>query len=266
MMGRNLNIREIEEQLTVPGYVLHYAETVDSTNDWAKREAVQDLAEGQVYLADHQSAGKGRRGRAWNSPEGTSVSMSLLLRPQIPAERVSMITLVMGMAAAEGIRQASGLDVGIKWPNDVVIDGKKLCGILTETDGRVSYCVPGIGINVNVSEFPEELADKATSLYLQTGREISREKVTAAVLNAFMVFYRSFCERADLSALKERYEELLVNRNARVRIMDEKDPFTGTALGIDEMGDLLVLRDGTDTIEKVFAGEVSVRGIYGYVI
>ena len=265
-MTELLDISKIEGQLAWSGWKLHYAETVDSTNDWAKREASPDKEEGQVYLADHQTAGKGRRGRVWRSPAGTSVSMSILLRPEVPADRVSMITLVMGMAAAEGMKQASGLDVRIKWPNDVVFGGKKLCGILTETDSRISCAVVGIGLNVNVLEFPEELSQSASSLLLETGHTVSREQVTACVLNSFLQYYKAFTAAGDLSGLRQRYEDLLVNRNERVRVLDPEDPFTGTALGIDDAGRLLVQRDGTDSIEHVFSGEVSVRGIYGYAL
>lgn len=134
MNGKLLNTEEIRSRLTDEGTGcrLFYCEEVDSTNDWAKREGRKGVSGGAIYLAERQTAGKGRRGRAWNTAAGTSVSMSLLLRPDLPADRISMLTLVMGMAAADGIRRACGLDTQIKWPNDVIIGGKKA---LRDIDG-----------------------------------------------------------------------------------------------------------------------------------
>ncbi|MDO4490662.1 MAG: biotin--[acetyl-CoA-carboxylase] ligase [Lachnospiraceae bacterium] len=248
------------------GCALFWAESIDSTNDWAKREAAKGAEDGSVYLADHQSAGKGRRGRVWKSPEGTSVSMSLLLRPDIPAERISMLTLIMGLSAAQGMKAATGLEVGIKWPNDVVIRGKKLCGILTETDAKVEHVIIGIGINCNMEAFPPEIAEIATSLKLELGEGVSREAVTAEVLKAFYRNYRLFRESCTIAGtLKTEYEELLVNRGQQVRVLDPKGEYEGLSLGINELGELLVQRMDNGETEAVYAGEVSVRGIYGYV-
>ncbi len=248
------------------GCPLFYEASIDSTNEWAKRAAAEGAADGSVYLADYQSAGKGRRGRVWQSPEGTSVSMSLLLKPEIPTDRISMLTLIMGLSAAQGMKAAAGLDVGIKWPNDVVSRGRKLCGILTETDAKVESVIIGIGINCNMEAFSEELSQTATSLKLETGTAVSREEVTAEVLKAFYRNYRRFKETCTITGeVKQAYEELLVNRDQQVRVLDPKGEYTGTSLGINELGELLVKRDDTGEITAVYAGEVSVRGIYGYV-
>ena len=147
-------------------------EKVDSTNNMLRTLAEQGAPEGTLVVAANQTAGKGRRGRSWSAPEGTSIAMSILLRPEFPPERASMLTLVMAMAIARGIREVTGLDAGIKWPNDIVADGKKLCGILTEMSTEmeyIRYVVIGIGINVSMKEFPEELKQKATSLELCLG-------------------------------------------------------------------------------------------------
>ena len=248
------------------GCPLFYAETIDSTNEWAKREAGNAAVDGSVYLADHQTAGKGRRGRVWKSPEGTSISMSLLLRPEIPADRISMLTLIMGLSAAQGMKAATGLDVGIKWPNDVVSRGKKLCGILTEANAAVDYVVIGIGINCNMEAFSEELSQIATSLKLELETEVSREEVTAQVLKAFYRNYALFRETCTISGvLKKEYEELLVNMNQQVRVLDPKGEYNGISKGINELGELLVEKADSGEAEAVYAGEVSVRGIYGYV-
>ena len=265
--------------------VLRYAEEIDSTNEWAKRDVsggasgpgqkdsgtenassyLHSSAGFVVYLADHQTAGKGRRGRVWESPAGTSVSMSILMRPGTKPENFPMLTLVMGLAAAEGIRDVSGLDVRIKWPNDVVCGGRKLCGILTELCPDAVSVVIGIGLNINMTGFPEELDKTAVSIRMLTGSPVSREEVTAAVIARFRQFYQLFLETGDLKKLKSRYESLLVNLDAHVHVLDPRAPFDGTALGIDDRGELLVRRDDTGETVSVFAGEVSVRGIYGYV-
>ncbi|MBR2188562.1 MAG: biotin--[Eubacterium sp.] len=237
----------------------------DSTNDWARREAGEGAPDGTVFLADHQSAGKGRRGRRWESPEGTSVSMSILLRTELPADRISMLTLVMGLAAAEAVREVCGIDAEIKWPNDVVWQGKKLCGILTELGPGAEWVVIGIGLNVNVEAFPEELADMASSMRLACGHSVSREAVTAEVIRHFADDYQMFLEAGDLRPLRSRYEALLANRGARVRVLDPAEPYEGVAGGINDRGELQVVRSDTQETVSVFAGEVSVRGIYGYV-
>lgn len=247
------------------GCPLFYAETIDSTNEWAKRQASEGAPDGSVFLADYQSAGKGRRGRVWQSPEGTSISMSLLLRPEIPVDRISMLTLIMGLSAAQGMKAATGLEPGIKWPNDVVSRGKKLCGILTETNPKVEYVVIGIGINCNMEAFAPELQEIATSLKLETGAAVDRELVTAEVLRAFYRNYALFRETCSITGdLKKEYEAILVNQNQQVRVLDPMGEYTGCALGINEMGELLVRRSDRDRVEAVYAGEVSVRGIYGY--
>lgn len=255
---------DIRQYLRDDGWTVYHAAEMDSTNEWVKRLAAENAPDLTVCLADEQTAGKGRLGRVWRSPAGTSVSMSVLLRPEVPPERLSMLTLVMGMAAADGIREISGIQAGIKWPNDVVSDGRKLCGILTEAGPDVSYIVIGIGINVNMESFPDELRDKAASLYMCTGRKYSRVQTAAAALNAFLGYYRMFCRTFDMSGLKEDYQRLLVNVNQPVRVLDPKEPFNGTARGIDNLGDLIVEKENGETVH-VYSGEVSVRGIYGYV-
>ncbi|MEE1115038.1 MAG: biotin--[acetyl-CoA-carboxylase] ligase [Eubacterium sp.] len=260
-----LRVDELCALLHIDASLVHYLETVDSTNTWARREADAGAPDGSIYIADHQTAGKGRRGRVWQSPAGTSVAFSIVLRPGIRPDHMSMLTLVMGMAAAEGFRRAEGVEALIKWPNDAVVNGRKLVGILTEMSPKCDYVIIGVGLNINQTEFPEELRDKATSLRMETGRICSREKATAAVLNAFDRFYRTFLETADLSRLRGEYEAMLANKNKAVRVLDPRAPFNGVAEGINDSGELLVRREDTNEVEAVFAGEVSVRGIYGYV-
>ena len=247
------------------GKTVHFARETDSTNLWIKRLAKEGAPEGTLALAEFQSAGRGRLGRSWEVPEGTSVMMSILLRPKFEPQYAPMLTLVMGMAVAKAVKKF-GFDVSIKWPNDVVVSHKKICGILTEMgvrDGKIDYAVIGVGINVNIKEFPEEMADKATSLYLESGREFDRSQIPGLVMEAFEKYYEKFAATCDLSGLKEEYESILANYNQPVRVL-AKEPYEGVARGITDGGELLVEKtDGT--IVAVSAGEVSVRGLYSYV-
>ena len=247
------------------GKTVHFARETDSTNLWIKRLAKEGASEGTLALAEFQSAGRGRLGRSWEVPEGTSVMMSILLRPKFEPQYAPTLTLVMGMAVAKAVKNL-GFDVSIKWPNDVVVSHKKICGILTEMgvrDGKIDYAVIGVGINVNIREFPEEMADKATSLYLESGKEFDRRQIPGLVMEAFEEYYEKFAATCDLSGLKEEYESILANYNQPVRVL-AKEPYEGVARGITDGGELLVEKtDGT--IVAVSAGEVSVRGLYSYV-
>ena len=247
------------------GKTVHFARETDSTNLWIKRLAKEGASEGTLALAEFQSAGRGRLGRSWEVPEGTSVMMSILLRPKFEPQYAPTLTLVMGMAVAKAVKNL-GFDVSIKWPNDVVVSHKKICGILTEMgvrDGKIDYAVIGVGINVNIREFPEEMADKATSLYLESGREFDRSQIPGLVMEAFEKYYEKFAATCDLSGLKEEYESILANYDQPVRVL-AKEPYEGVARGITDGGELLVEKtDGT--IVAVSAGEVSVRGLYSYV-
>ena len=247
------------------GKTVHFARETDSTNLWIKRLAKEGAPEGTLALVEFQSAGRGRLGRSWEVPEGTSVMMSILLRPKFEPQYAPTLTLVMGMAVAKAVKKF-GFDVSIKWPNDVVVSHKKICGILTEMgvrDGKIDYAVIGVGINVNIREFPEEMADKATSLYLESGREFDRSQIPGLVMEAFEEYYEKFAATCDLSGLKEEYESILANYNQPVRVL-AKEPYEGVARGITDGGELLVEKtDGT--IVAVSAGEVSVRGLYSYV-
>ena len=247
------------------GKSVHFARETDSTNLWIKRLAKEGASEGTLALAEFQSAGRGRLGRSWEVPEGTSVMMSILLRPKFEPQYAPTLTLVMGMAVAKAVKNL-GFDVSIKWPNDVVVSHKKICGILTEMgvrDGKIDYAVIGVGINVNIKEFPEEMVDKATSLYLESGKEFDRSQIPGLVMEAFEEYYEKFAATCDLSGLKEEYESILANYNQPVRVL-AKEPYEGVARGITDGGELLVEKtDGT--IVAVSAGEVSVRGLYSYV-
>ena len=248
------------------GRTVYYFDETDSTNNDVRRLMSQGAPHGTLAIADKQTAGKGRRGRTWISPAGTNIFMSLGLRPEIPPDKASMLTLVMALAVCDAIRETTGSDAKIKWPNDIVINGKKVCGMLTELEAEldcIHSVVVGIGINVNQTQFDPEIAQTATSLFMESGRKVIRALLVERVMHYFEKYYAVFMEKGDLSGLKEAYDERLVNLNTGVRVLDPKGEYDGTARGIDEKGQLLVERDGE--MIKVYAGEVSVRGVYGYV-
>ena len=241
-------------------------ETVDSTNTYARRLAEEGAADGTLVLAEEQTGGKGRRGRNWSSPRGEQIAMTLLLRPKIRPEHASRMTLLMALAAARGIRRICGLESKIKWPNDLVSGDKKICGILAEMNTEVDYIhyvVIGTGINVNQTEFPEELRKTASSLRLETGRSYSRAELAACIMDELEPVYETFLKTEDLRDLYQEYNELCVNCGRQVRVLHPKGAYTGTAEGINQNGELLVRRED-GTVEQVYAGEVSVRGLYGY--
>lgn len=241
-------------------------DTLDSTNDYAKALAKRECVHGALILADTQTSGKGRRGRIWQSPKGSTISMSLCLEPEFPTERVAGLTLVMALAVAEAIKEVAGLGPQIKWPNDIVVNGKKICGILTEMCFVENHyaVVIGVGINVNTDSFPEEIREIAGSLKTESGRTISRKTLIAAVLRYFEEFYEQYEQTMDLSLLKEAYESMLANQGREVKVLDPQGPYNGVAKGITSSGNLVVVcEDGNE--REVYSGEVSVRGLYGYV-
>ncbi len=244
-----------------------FLDSVDSTNNYAKKLAEAGAAHGTLVVAESQDGGRGRSGRAWVTPKGSSIAASLIVRPPIRPEHASMLTLVMGVAVARAIADTTGVRVQIKWPNDLVVGGKKISGTLTEMSAepeRVHYVVIGTGINANVTEFPRELRQTATSLQLETGHPVERGAVLCACMGAFEEAYAKFLEKGDLSLLLEEYQGLLANRGREVRVLDPAGAFCGMARGIDSMGRLIVEKEDGQ-VAHIYAGEVSVRGIDQYV-
>ena len=201
-----------------------------------------------------------------DAEEGTEIFMSLLLRPQFVPDKAPMLTILMAIAAAEAVRDKTDLEVKIKWPNDLVIGGKKICGILTEMSAEIDYIdyvVVGVGVNVNRKEFPEELREKATSLLLEGKVSIKRSELIAEIMQRFETLYEAFEKEQSLRFVQQRYNEQSVNCGRRVTVLEPKGNWDGIALGINEAGELLVENEAGE-ICTVYAGEVSVRGIYGY--
>lgn len=241
------------------GRNIFFYDKTDTTNERAK--ANNSAPEGSVFIAEVQTHGKGSRGRSWTSPRGTGIWNSILLKPDISPLEVSQITLAAGLAVCRAV----GLNSMIKWPNDIVIGGKKICGILTEMSAemdRVNYVVCGIGINVNMENFPEELSDKATSMYIESGQKYVRNEVIAKLMNEFEYCYKRFLE-GGLCAILDKYKNHCVTLGRDVNVIFKKESVTGKAVDVDENGSLVVETDKGRI--AVTSGEVSVRGIYGYV-
>ena len=243
-----------------------YYEQLDSTNTEIARLAMQGAEHGTVVVAELQTAGRGRKGRSWESPAGENIYMSVLLRPDFVPDKAPMLTLVMAYSVAWVIQELGFPEVQIKWPNDLVLSGKKICGILTEMQLKgpeIDYVVVGVGINVNTPKFPSELEDKATSLFLESGRKFERESIAENIVDKFERAYRQFGDVQDLSFLQEAYNSMLVNVGKEVRVLEPGNEYTAYAKGVNSRGELIVRTpDGEE--KEIYAGEVSVRGIYGY--
>ena len=276
--GRDLfNQEELERRLTTrwAGHPLIYSEETGSTNSDIFGFSDRGYPQGTLAVTSKQTTGKGRRGRTWISPPGVNIYMSILLKPDFRPETAPMLTLVMAMSVFRACKELYGDECvfGIKWPNDIVVSARgenyhKICGILTEMrmeEKEIRDIVIGIGINVNQMQFPEEIRGTAGSLALALGREVSRADLTAAVWRYFEEYYERFAGAQNLRLLREEYEHALVNRGRKVRVLDPSEPFEGTAMGINDMGELLVQPEDGSAVRAVGTGEVSVRGVMGYV-
>ena len=244
--------------ISSPDILFIYDET-DTTNNRAKESNTSP--DGSVFIAEMQTHGKGSRGRGWTSPRGIGIWHSILLKPEISPLEVSQITLVAGLAVCKAI----GLNSMIKWPNDIVINGKKICGILTEMSAEinmVNYVVCGIGVNVNTESFDDDIADKATSMFIESGHKYVRNELIAKLLNEFEYYYKKFLD-GGLSAILDEYKKCCVTLGREVNVIFKNETVHGTAVDVDENGSLAVQTE--NGIIHVTSGEVSVRGIYGYI-
>ncbi|WP_302768686.1 biotin--[acetyl-CoA-carboxylase] ligase [Anaerotignum lactatifermentans] len=259
------NKRELEQGLKTKtmGQTIYFYEETDTTNNRARELALEGAPEGTLVVAEKQTAGRGRRGKVWESPLGTGIWMSLVLRPQIAPAEASVLTLLCGLATAEAIEAETGLSAGIKWPNDILINGKKAVGILTEMDcemSEVHFVIPGIGINVNTASFPPEIADIATSLYLECGKTVSRRRLVHKVLERLEEHYETFLRTGSFATMLEDYRKHCITLGKEVHVLG-REPFFAEALDITPEGELLVRRADNGKEEVVFSGEVSIRGV-----
>lgn len=247
---------------------IHCYESVTSTNDVLKQMAQQGAPHGTVLVADSQSAGRGRLGRAFVSPANMGIYMSVLLRPACEPTQLMHLTCAVASAACSAIESALGFRPGIKWTNDLVYQKKKLAGILTELgfhpDGTVAYCVIGIGINCNQqpADFPPEIRQIAGSLTMIAGKPIDRGLVAANMIDSFAVMNDTLLEKKD--EIMAQYRRDCITIGQEISLVRGEDVRHGKALDVDDDGALIVeYLDGS--VEAVNSGEVSVRGLYNYI-
>ena len=241
---------EVAPFLTVRrfGRSILYHEITASTNMLAKSLASDGLQEGSVVVADAQTGGRGRMGRTWVSPSGVNLYFSLILRPGVPSIRVPQLTLLVAAAIHQALNSVvPGIAPLVKWPNDILINGRKVCGVLCEMQSEpdfTNFVVVGIGINVNQSEIPPELQDRATSLFLETGRLVSRPELLASFLNYFEPLYDAWLLEEDLGFILPYLERYSLLQSKQVTIDQLKRTVSGTVSGIARGGELML--DGAD--------------------
>lgn len=251
---------EIEAYLTSRriGRRLIYKESLASTNTYAYELARRGLEEGTCVIAEKQTAGKGRLERSWFSPEGKNIYISILLRPHISLSKINMLPFACSLSVAELVEKASNIRPSLKWPNDVMIGGKKLCGILLEISSlkeMVNFAIVGIGLNVNMGEddLPPTIRGIATSLYMETGVKYDRAKICGVLINTFEKYYEIFL-KDDLYLIRSLWEEKAQIRGKWVTLSDGTGLITGLCDGLDIDGALLIITE-TGT-RKIYAGDL----------
>lgn len=244
-------------------------DTVDSTNTRLKQLAAAGAPEGTAVLADCQLQGRGRRGRDFTSPRGAGIYLSVLLRPEAPPRQLMCLTALTAVAAGRAVAECAGVQPGIKWVNDLVLGSRKICGILTElsvsgTRGLTDYAVVGVGINCSQrrEDFPPPLRQMAGSIASETGRPVCRSALAAALVRQLAELRRVLLT-GERARWLEEYRQNCVTLGKAVQLVRGDEIRAATALDIDENAALLVRRDD-GSLETVNAGEVSVRGYYGY--
>jgi len=266
-LSRDIIIEELNKK-DIRTYEVVYMDTVASTNTFAMQNADNLLinADKLLIVANEQSAGKGRLGRSFESGKNKGIYATIVVQPDKMTYEVANITLIMALAAVRAFDRLKVTGTQIKWPNDIILGGRKLSGILTEmkNDGsRVRFVAIGIGINVDNEDFAKELKDKATSIYRECGMHIERKLILATVIEEFEKVYGQYLEGKDLAFMRDEYNSRLINAGCEVVVENAGIMQAATQLGIDDGGALRVMVDGKEQI--ITSGEVSVRGVLGYV-
>lgn len=256
---------EIEKEINtfVLGKNIYFFDEITSTNEYAKNIA-NNAEEGTIIIAKKQTKGRGRLDRKWTSVENEGVYFSLILKPKIELFKIMQITLISAISLCEAIKQVANVDAKIKWPNDIVINGKKVCGILTELNAQidsVSYIILGIGINVNNEKFDQDLTQKATSLFLETNKNIEKQKMLACFLKNFEEKYFMYKNEKTFEPFLQQYKNLCVNLNKKAKVLHKGNEVIGEVVDISYLGEI-VFKTDTDIL-KISSGEVSLRNIDG---
>lgn len=271
-----LNAYEIEYGLNTKylGREIHYLETVDSTNLYARDIAVKGCKDGTLVVAETQVSGKGRMGRNWESRDKKGIWMSIVLKPEILPSHIQIITLAASVAVVYGIKKATGISTGIKWPNDIIADGKKVCGILTEMNSeldRINHIILGIGINVNqdINDFSDDIRNKAVSLKIlkysdinESDEYIKRSDLIKAILVKLEELYENI-KNGNKDVILDQWREASLTLDKDIKVISGNCEYAGMALDITDDGKLIV-RDTKGQIHELVSGEISIRGMDGY--
>jgi BirA family biotin operon repressor/biotin-[acetyl-CoA-carboxylase] ligase len=246
-----------------------YLDSTASTNTYAKKTAEKPFREGTVVIADEQTEGRGRLGRHWISTKGKGIWMSIMLKPDILPADAPKLTIAAALAVSRALQSCCQLEAKIKWPNDVIAEGKKLCGILTEMSAEadeIKYVIIGIGINANmeIEDFGPEVSTIATSIKIERAGTVLRKAIVASVLYEFEEIYRDFVRDGSIRPFLDEYRSRSAVLGKEVRVKGRYEETTGLATDISEEGHLVVrLADGSS--REIMSGEVSVRGLQGYI-
>lgn len=246
-------------QVETVGTEIFCHQEIDSTNSQIRVMAEQGAQEGTVLIADRQSAGRGRLGRRWESPSGVNLYCSILLKPNMPVQQAPQLTFLSAVAVAETLKQVCAIDATVKWPNDILVKGSKISGLLNEMNAeteQIHYVILGIGINLNMTadQFPEELNYPATSALLETGQEVDRILFLRTFLEKIDHYYGEFRSRG-FGPIRNRWETLCGLMNQRVSVDMQTQTLMGTVVGLDPDGALRVQTD-EGTVERILAGDV----------
>lgn len=247
--------------------LIHRFEVIDSTNTYAKQLAREGACAGTAILADRQTGGRGRLGRSFHSPAGSGIYLSVILRPQCDPGELMHLTCAVGTAVCDAVEECTGFRPGIKWTNDLVSGGRKLGGILTELgfeDGQISYAVAGIGINCTqtAQDFPPEIRDMAASLESVTGKRVDVKALEQALIGHIRTMSQTLL--TEKTKWMDRYRRDCITIGQEISVVRGDEIRHGTALSVDDDGGLTV-RYADGSTQTVTSGEVSIRGMYGYV-
>lgn len=258
-----LSIAELIPQLNTKflGHELHYFDVIDSTNTKAKELATKNCADGTVVIADYQTQGRGRLARSFFSPKSMGIYASVVLRPAFLPPDAPKCTLMAAVAIAQAIEEVTKIRVGIKWPNDLLYQGHKIAGILTEMNAemdKINYIIVGFGININqkLEDIPEELQSIMSSLAMISGEELSRQKILISILQHLEQLY-IISQEQGFSSILDIWRKYAITLNQEIKVLAPNETYVGIAMDIDDDGALLVQVNGQ--IKRVLAGDVSIR-------
>lgn len=257
-----LNPHEIQYELTTKafGKKFEFFKETDSTNNELKRVAQSKIEEGFLAVAEKQTNGKGRFGNTWTYSNNDNLAFSVLLTPPLSPNDIKTLTLLAGLSVCKALHNLE-IDAYLKWPNDIILNGKKIGGILTEISceiERINYVIVGIGININTKKFDFELENKATSLFIETGKNFKRKVILNYILNEFEQSYYKFIKNNSFVEFKADYEKLCLNIGKHVKSKIKNSVIEGIATGISDEGELIV-EDKNNNKTILLSGEVSVR-------